>query len=189
VRAYPFYFPYINPLSFGHPAYEMFNDSNVDWDQSLPEVANYIERHQLQKILLTQYGFADLPANLSSSAEFWDCQQPSPADGGRWAVVSANMILDGHNCSWLLQYPHEPIAGGSMYAFRLPATIPNAGTSGGPPLPAAYRYFGGAPMDIQAIFLTVIQHPEQLPPVVANMQANFAHAREQQSPSPAQPAH
>jgi hypothetical protein len=71
----------------------------------------------------------------------------------------------------------------------LPSTIPVAGSSGGPPLPTAYRYFGGAPIDIQAIFLNVIQHPEQLPPVVARMQANFAHAREQKAQPPPQPAH
>lgn len=189
VRAYPFYFPYINPLSFGHPAYELVNDSNVDWNQSLPEVKKYIERRQLPKILLTQYGFADMPANLSAEAEFWDCQQPSPADGGRWAVVSANMILDGHNCVWLMQYPHESIAGGSMYGFHLPATIPDAGAAGGPPQPPAFRYFGGAPTDIQPIFLKVIQHPEQLPAVMAKMQADYAKSREQKAHPSAQPAH
>jgi hypothetical protein len=39
VRAYPYYFPYINGLSFGRPAYTLVNDSNVDWNQSLPRSA------------------------------------------------------------------------------------------------------------------------------------------------------
>jgi len=30
VRAYPYYFPYINALSLGRPAYALVNDSNVD---------------------------------------------------------------------------------------------------------------------------------------------------------------
>ncbi len=38
IRAYPFFFPFINSLSFGRPAYTLVNDSNVDWNQSLPEV-------------------------------------------------------------------------------------------------------------------------------------------------------
>lgn len=173
IGAYPFFMPYMNSISFGHPAYELFNDSNVDWNQSLPEVKRYIEQHQLPKILLTQYGFTEMPANLSANAEFWDCQQPSPADGNRWAVVSANMILDGHNCGWLLQYPHEAIAGGSLYAFHLPRSIPEPGTAGGPPLPSAYRLFGGAPFDFQALSLNMIRYPERLPPTFADMVAKY----------------
>lgn len=60
IRAYPFSFPYINPLSQGRPAYALVNDSNVDWNQSLPEVERFAEQHGLQKIELDEYGFSDL---------------------------------------------------------------------------------------------------------------------------------
>ena len=41
------------------------------------------------------------------------------------------MILDSHNCLWLMRYPHETLAGGSMYAVLMPAVIPPAGACRG----------------------------------------------------------
>src|SRR6202035_4169223 len=38
VRTYPYYFPYLNALSFGRSGFALVNDSNLDWNQSLPEV-------------------------------------------------------------------------------------------------------------------------------------------------------
>jgi hypothetical protein len=174
VRAYPNYFPFLNVLGMGRPGYLLVNDSNLDWNQSLPEVENFVRQRGLNQILLDEYGFSE-PAAYVPQAQLWNCQQPSPADGGRWAVVSANNIADGSNCLWLMLYPHEALAGGSMYAIQLPQTIPAAGTPGGPPLPEAYRYFGGAPFDMRVIFLKCIRDPQQLQPtmdrMVASMQA------------------
>jgi Dolichyl-phosphate-mannose-protein mannosyltransferase len=172
VRMYPYYLPYINAFSFGHPAYELVNDSNVDWNQSLPEARRFAEQHGLQKINLDEYGFTD-PTITVPQADLWNCQQPSAADDGKWAVLSANMILDGHNCAWLLQYPHEPLAGGSMYAFHLPEHIPEPGNPGGPPLPPTFRQFAGAPIDMRGFFLDLVHHPESLPKAMQEMQARF----------------
>lgn len=172
VRIYPYYFPYHNALSFGHPAYELVNDSNVDWNQSLPEAKRFADLHGLQKINLDEYGFSDPTVNVPQ-AEVWNCQQPTPADSEKWAVLSANMILDGHNCAWLLQYPHEPLAGGSLYAFHLPEHIPEAGSPGGPPLPSAFRQFAGAPIELRGFFLDLIHNPERLPKAMEEMQARF----------------
>lgn len=172
VRIYPYYFPYLNALSFGHPAYELMNDSNTDWNQSLPEVRRFAEQHNLQKINLDEYGFTD-PTITVPQAEVWDCQQPGAADSGKWAVLSANMIFDGHNCAWLLQYPHEPLAAGSLYAFHLPEHIPVAGSPGGPPLPSAFRLFAGAPFDVRSFFLDLMHNPERFPQAMEEMMARF----------------
>jgi 4-amino-4-deoxy-L-arabinose transferase-like glycosyltransferase len=173
VHAYPYYFPYINALSFGRPAYALVNDSNLDWNQSLPEARRYTEQHGLQKIKLDEYGFSD-PSAIVPQSEFWDCQRATAADGGQWAVVSAGMIMDGHNCVWLMQYPHETFAGGSMYAVHLPEHIPAAGSPGGPPLPATFREFGGAPFDMRVFFMDINHHPEKLPQAMQEMQTRFA---------------
>jgi hypothetical protein len=162
VRAYPYYFPFVNSLSMGRPAYTLMNDSNVDWNQSLPEVKRFAEQHGLQRILLDEYGFSD-PTAFVPQAQLWNCQKPAPEDLGQWVVVSASMILDGHNCGWLMQYPNEPLARGSMYAVHLHDQIPAPGRPGGPPLPSAFRNFGGAPFDFQAFFVHLNQHPEDLP--------------------------
>ena len=162
LRTYPYYFPYVNALSFGHPAYELLSDSNVDWNQSLPEVRRFAEDHSMKKIALDDYSVDDGSAFVPE-AQVWNCQQPSANDAGQWVVVSANMILDVHNCGWLLRYLHQPLAGGSMYAFQLPEAIPPGGTAGGPPLPSAYRQFIGLPFDVRVLFLELNRHPEKLP--------------------------
>lgn len=186
VRAYPYYFPYINALSLGRPAYELVNDSNVDWNQSLPEVRRFAQQHGLQKIGLDAYGFSD-PTVSVPQAQPWNCQKPTQESGGQWVALSANFILDGHNCAWLLRYPREPLAGGSMYALCLPAPIPAAGTAEGPPLPSEFREFGGAPFDVLNLFIHVMQHPDDLPRTVQWMQATFSSWNKSQGPPPKPP--
>lgn len=186
VRAYPYFFPYVNSLSFGHPAYALFNDSNVDWNQSLPEVRRFAEQNGQQRIGLDDYGFSDTNVFVPQ-AQPWNCQKPAPQYAGQWVALSANNIMDGHNCVWLMQYPHEALAGGSMYAVQLPAHIPVAGSAGGPPRPTDYREFGGAPIDIRGIFLHVIQHPDDLPRAVEWMQTAFTSMSKSSGPPPKPP--
>jgi hypothetical protein len=164
VAVYPHYFPFINALAGGRPGYLLVNDSNLDWNHALPEVEKFASRHGLDRVLLDEYGFSD-PHAYVPQAQIWDCQQPSSSDSGQWAVVSANLIADGSDCGWLLKYLHLKLAGGSMYAFLLPHTIPPTGEPGGPPLPRDYRYFGGIAFqgsDIRTIFYNCIRDPQQL---------------------------
>jgi len=183
VRAYPYYFPFVNSLSMGRPAYTLMNDSNVDWNQSLPEVKRFADQHGLRAIPLDEYGFSD-PTAFVPQAHFWNCQKPAPEDAGQWVVISAGMILDGHNCGWLMQYPNEPLARGSMYAVHLHDQIPAAGRPGGPPLPSAFRQWGGAPLDFQGLFVHLNQHPEDLPRAWDWMQTAFRSMSKSAGPPP-----
>jgi Dolichyl-phosphate-mannose-protein mannosyltransferase len=176
VKSYPFFMPYLNPLSLGHPAYTLVNDSNLDWSQSLPEVNKFILQHHLQHIGIDSYSLSD-PATVVPQSSVWDCQRPTAEDQGQWVVVSAGMILDGHNCLWLMQQPHEPLAGGAMYAILLPDAIPQPGVTGGPPLPDAFRNLGGAPVDLRGMFIELNRHPDTLPKLLEEMQARFEAAR------------
>jgi 4-amino-4-deoxy-L-arabinose transferase-like glycosyltransferase len=180
LHAYPYYFPYLNAFRLGHPAYVLVNDSNLDWNQSLPEVKRFADQHALQKIYLDEWGFSNTTLIVPQS-EVWDCQRPTPADDGQWAVVSANMIMDGHNCVWLMQYPNQLLAGGSMYAVHLPQHIPTAGSAGGPPLPSAFREFAGAPFDLRAFFRDVIHHPEKLPKAIEEMKTRFSSSNKSET--------
>jgi hypothetical protein len=121
-----------------------------------------------------EYGFSE-PEVYVPNAQFWNCQEPSDADGGQWTVVSAGMIEDGHNCLWLFEYPHQEIAGGSMYAFHLPETIPAQGTPSGPPIPEKWHNFAGTPPgpDFRLMFLNCIKDPAQLQPTLDRIQAEF----------------
>lgn len=171
LRAYPYYLPFLNSLTMGHPGYQLINDSNLDWNQALPEVRKFTERRGLRTVLIDEYGYSE-PAVYVPAARFWNCQKPSSSDAGEWAALSANMILESHNCGWLLRYPHEALGGGSMYAFQLPPVIPAAGTPGGPPLPEAYHNLAGTPgswPDLRLIFLRGIRDPQQLPAALQQM--------------------
>jgi hypothetical protein len=181
VRLYPYYFPYINALGLGRPAYALVNDSNVDWNQSLPEVKHFALERGLQRIGLDAYGFSDATVSVPQ-ARPWSCQRPTAEDEGQWVALSANFILDGHNCFWLMQYPHEALAGGSMYAVHLPTPIPAAGSASGPPLPSAFREFAGAPFDILGFFIHINQHPDDLPRGVEWMQTTFSNWNKSQRP-------
>jgi len=182
VRAYPYYFPYLNTLSLGRPGYTLVNDSNLDWNQSLPEVKAFADQHGLESIDLDQYGFTDPVFDVPQS-KIWDCQRPTAADAGQWAALSANMIMDGHNCIWLMQYEHHSLAGGSMYAVHLPDHIPEAGSPGGPPSATEFREFAGAPFDMRSFFLNIIHDPEKLPQAWEEMQARFKSMNKPKSSS------
>ncbi len=171
-QAYPYFFPYVNALGLGHPAYTLMSDSNVDWNQALPDARRFAERRGIARLPVDEYGLTD-PALTVQQAELWNCQTPAAADAGQWVVVSGNMILDGHNCSWLLRYPNEALAGGALYAFHLPDRIPAAGDSGGPPLAGDYHQFLEAPIDMRAAFIGYVRHPETLPKTNEEMQALF----------------
>ena len=173
IRVYPNYFPYLNILSMGRPGYTLVNDSNLDWNHALPEVETFVRQRGLKQVLLAEYGFSE-PAAYVPQALFWDCQQPAAHDGGQWAVVSANYMVDAGNCVWLMRYRHQVLAGGSMYAVQLPEIIPAAGQPGGPP-PADYRYLGGLrDFDPRSIILNCIRDPQQLQPTMDHFQA-MAH--------------
>jgi Dolichyl-phosphate-mannose-protein mannosyltransferase len=170
VRVYPNYLPYLNVLSLGRPGYALVNDSNLDWNQSLPDVESFVRQLGLKQVLLDQYGFSD-PAAYVSEAVLWDCQQPASHDGGQWAVVSANFMVDAGNCIWLMQYPHQVLAGGSMYAVQLPERIPAVGEPGGPPIPTTFRYFGGMrDFDPRSVFSNCIRDPSQMQPTMDRFQ-------------------
>jgi Dolichyl-phosphate-mannose-protein mannosyltransferase len=175
VRQYPYLFPFVNSLGFGRPAFTLVSDSNLDWNQSLPEVEKYVQQHGLSHVLLDQFGMND-PNVYVPQAQFWNCQSPSPSDGGQWAVVSADMIEDAHNCVWLLHYPSEAIAAGSMYVFQLPAVIPPVGDPGGPP-PASDFHFMAIPSpdgsDLRLTFLKCLRDPNQLQPTMDHMMAVY----------------
>jgi 4-amino-4-deoxy-L-arabinose transferase-like glycosyltransferase len=186
VRAYPNYLPFLNSLSGGRPGYLLVTDSNLDWNQGLLEVENFVRQRGLTHVYVDGYGFYD-PAVYVPEATLWNCQKAVPEDGGQWAFVSANLIQESHNCLWLLPLPHETLAGGSMYAFQLPRVIPPAGTPGGPPLPENYRDFAGGsfPGDLRLLFLNCIRDPQQLQPTWDRMVALGAEAQKKERDSKA----
>jgi hypothetical protein len=176
IRVYPYYLPYVSPFGMNRPLYWLMSDSNVDWNHALRDVNLFARQHGLADVPVDGYGFSDARAFVPQS-RLWDCQAPADSDAGLWVFVSANMILDSHNCAWILQYPHQPLAGGAMYAIRLPSAIPPAGTPGGPPPPSARRLFLNAPMEMRVMFREVTDHPERLQKTMDDMMATWQKAQ------------
>ncbi len=174
VSHYPYYMPYVNSLSFGRPAYTLMSDSNVDWNQALPDVARFAQQHGIQNLKIDEYGWTETSAVVPGS-ELWDCQYPAAQDAGQWVVVSADMIADSHNCIWLMQYPNQPLGGGAMYAVQLPAQIPAAGTPGGPPAASeVHMMFGGNfPREPRMMFQELARNPDKLSNFIREMQAQY----------------
>ena len=182
VLHYPWYMPYSNFLGGGRPAYELFSDSNADWNQGLFAVEDFAREHHLQRVPLDFYGSSE-PEPIVPQAVLWNCQKPSNADAGAWAVVSSNMIRDAENCGWLLVYPRQALAGGSMYAFHLPSPIPRAGAVGGPPLPEAQKALFAFGLKDQPgfreIMVEIDRTPSELDEFVRKQMAAYQTERQQ----------
>ena len=175
LAAFPYFFPFVNSLSLGHPVYSLVNDSNVTWNESLPAVERFVEERGLPSIDLDWASLAD-PTLVVPQAKTWDCQVPTDQDAGQWVVVSAVSILENHNCGYLLQYPKQALAGGGSYGFKLPRPIPAAGSPGGPPLPSERRAMWGIPFDLRAWILNVERNPATLPEALQSMMRRFQQA-------------
>jgi hypothetical protein len=181
LMAYPYYFPFINSLSFGRPNYYLLNDSNVTWNEGLPAVEGFVRQQGLSKIQLDWTSLSD-PAIVVPEAQPWDCQAPADSDAGQWVAVTAVAILENHTCGYLQQYPHQQLAGGGFYVFKLPAPIPVAGTPGGPPLLSDRKFMWGMPFDMRAWTINLERHPEQLPAAMkAQMESYQQEAQRQQA--------
>lgn len=180
--AYPYYLPLVNSLSFGLPAYYLVNDSNVSWNEGLPAVERFVREQHLKSIALDYTAMSD-PALIIPEARPWNCQNASDQEAGQWVAVAAVSILENRNCGYLQQYPRQPLAGGSIYVFKLPLRIPPAGTTGGPPLPAQRKLPWGLPMDYPAWMLNMERHPEQMPAQTAAMLEQLQTRKQQKQAS------
>jgi hypothetical protein len=160
VLAYPYFMPFVNSLAFGHPVYQLVNDSNVSWNEALPEVARFAQDRHLGELALDWASLTDA-GQVVPQATPWDCQDPANR-GGQWVAVAAVSILENHNCGYLQQYPHQALGGGSFYMFQLPSPIPPAGQPGGPPLESERKIMWGMPFDPRPFAVDVERHPERL---------------------------
>jgi dolichyl-phosphate-mannose-protein mannosyltransferase len=178
--AYPYFFPFVNSLAYGHPVYYLVNDSNVSWNEGLPAVARFVRQQRMTEIELDWASLSD-PALVVPEAQIWDCQVPTDRDAGHWVAVSAVSILENHNCGYLQRYPHRQLADGAFYAFKLPTPIPPAGTPGGPPVASERRIMWGMPFDLRAWAINVERHPDRLPVEMQALMQKFQQQAQQQA--------
>jgi hypothetical protein len=142
-----------------------------------------VRQQHLAEIKLDWASMAD-PAIVVPQARAWECQAPTEQDAGGWVVVAAVSIMENHNCGYLTQYPQQQLAGGSFYAFQLPASIPAAGSPGGPPPASQRKMMWGAPFDLRTWIVNAERHPERLPAEMQALMKGFQQQRERREPAP-----
>jgi hypothetical protein len=174
--AYPYFMPFVNSLASGRPIYQLLNDSNVSWNDGLTEVERFALKYHLANIALDWASLSDATVVVPQAHE-WDCQEPTDREAGQWVAVAAVSILENHNCAYLQQYPRQQLAGGSFYAFQLPAHIPPAGQPGGPPAASDRKVLWGMPFDMRAFALKIERHPDLLFSEMEGMMKKFQQQR------------
>ncbi|HEX6465988.1 MAG TPA: glycosyltransferase family 39 protein [Terriglobales bacterium] len=116
--AYPYYISYYNCFRMDTPKQEIVAESNLDWGQSLPAVAEFAAKHGAHPVYMDTMSPLDPDAYVPGSVP-WQCDDPAPS-APEWAAVSADYLLKRPpTCIGLMRYQHWQVAGGSMYVFRI----------------------------------------------------------------------
>lgn len=136
LAVYPDYLPYFNE-AFGGPAngHNLLSDSNVDWGQDLPHLAETLREMDIDHVRLSYFGQAD-PAHYGIDYEPlpswplppddvtlapWYPLDPQP---GTYAISASNLagtrLFDPNTYAWFRA--HEPLAvvGHSIFVYEVP---------------------------------------------------------------------
>jgi hypothetical protein len=133
--AYPNYIPFFNALAGGsRGGLRLLSDSNLDWGQDLPLLANWQQTHPHQKLYLAYFGTPD-PAyygirytNITDG--YWCGPAAQPINSPGVLAISATTLQGpyvGHTFgvpTWSTLWKLKPfeVLGGSIYLFHVPAT-------------------------------------------------------------------
>jgi len=134
-RAYPYYLSYFNEIA-GGPAggYRWLADSNVDWGQGLPALADYLRARGNPPILLSYFGSADpayygiryIPFGFIATIERrGDGVRPSEMKKLLLAVSATNLqgvyYRDHEAFAWLKRKKPAFVAGHAIFLYDLTA--------------------------------------------------------------------
>ena len=97
ISSFPNYVPYFNELAGGaKKGPDILDDSNVDWGQSLKQVADYVQTKRITNFVLCPFSGFDNPAyyGLNSVVQAPKQLVSSPPGPGTY-------IISGHNVAWM----------------------------------------------------------------------------------------
>jgi hypothetical protein len=136
LAVYPGYLVYFNE-AFGGPAngHNLLSDSNVDWGQDLPHLADTLDELGIDRVRLSYFGQAD-PAYYGIDYEplpSW----PLPPDGvtlapwypldpapGYYAISASNLagtrLFDPNTYAWFRAHEPLTIVGHSIFVYEVP---------------------------------------------------------------------
>jgi 4-amino-4-deoxy-L-arabinose transferase-like glycosyltransferase len=135
IRAYPNYMPYMNQLASGRPHWWYLSDSNVEWGESVKEVAEYLRaRGETRTRALLLGGYVTLGFY---GVEYLDALAPASPSPPRYLVLGASFLngatvpgydIDGKRVPDAVrvntfdEFRHrapEAVIGDSIYVFRV----------------------------------------------------------------------
>ena len=120
VGSYPHYITYFNELAGGSErGPDILDDSNVDWGQSLKEVAHYVKTKQITNVVLCPFSAFENPAyyGLTSTVR-------APKELVFKTPTAATYIISAHNVAWMKAVDaawrsYQPIDRiGGMWVYR-----------------------------------------------------------------------
>jgi len=142
LQTYPHYLAFFNVAAGGRDAgYRLLADSNLDWGQDLPGLAEYLQQHGRSEVYLSYFGYAD-PTYYRISAmplPGWPPPVPRPTfyplnpAPGLYAISASNLVgvppwpFEADTFSYFRS--KQPVAriGASIFVYEVPAeTAPPA---------------------------------------------------------------
>lgn len=136
IRTYPNYIPYMNELAYSRPHWWYLSDSNVEWGDSMPELASYLHERGETKVRAAMLGAWPLGRY---GIDFVDALEPSIASQPepKYTAVGASFLngstvptgppgsgreTEEQRVNYFEAYRHRPpeaIIGNSIYVFRM----------------------------------------------------------------------
>jgi hypothetical protein len=135
VRTYPNYIPYMNQLAYSHPHWWYLSDSNVEWGDSMPELAAYLHARGETKVRAAMLGAWPLGRY---GIDFVDAlEPPTQQPETKYTAIGASFLngstvppgppgsgreTETQRVNFFQEYRHrtpEAIIGNSIYVFRV----------------------------------------------------------------------
>jgi 4-amino-4-deoxy-L-arabinose transferase-like glycosyltransferase len=135
VRTYPNYIPYMNELAYSHPHWWYLSDSNVEWGDSMPELAAYLHARGETKVRAAMLGAWPLGRY---GIDFVDAlEPPTQQPETKYTAIGASFLngstvppgppgsgreTETQRVNFFQEYRHrtpEAIIGNSIYVFRV----------------------------------------------------------------------
>jgi 4-amino-4-deoxy-L-arabinose transferase-like glycosyltransferase len=136
VRTYPNYIPYMNELAYSRPHWWYLSDSNVEWGDSMPELASYLHARGETSVRAAMLGAWPLGRY---GIDFVDALEPASAGQiePKYTAIGASFLngstvppgppgsgreTEAQRFNYFEEFRHrtpEAIIGNSIYVFRM----------------------------------------------------------------------
>jgi Dolichyl-phosphate-mannose-protein mannosyltransferase len=116
---YPHYLSYFNMFRLNTPKQDIAANSNLNWGQSMEEVASFFREHGVSGPYVDSDASTVNPVIYMPGAINWTCNKPDPSPPAWVAVSTYNLTRQTPNCLRLLRYPSWKIGDGAAVVFHI----------------------------------------------------------------------